>query len=153
VGQNGVLLGEYHLTLDDKGRLSVPSALRHALHELYAPDDAALIVTKFFENCLVIYPKPVWSEIQQQLLELPNDASARAFLRQFCASANVCSLDRQGRLLIPPKLRLYAAIDAEALMIGVVKKLELWSPPRWETYEANEANRFATHEHLRSLRL
>jgi DNA-binding transcriptional regulator/RsmH inhibitor MraZ len=56
-GTNEVLLGEYHLNLDDKGRLSVPASLRNTLHELYAPDDTTLVVTKFFENCLVLYPK------------------------------------------------------------------------------------------------
>jgi MraZ protein len=148
-----VLLGEYRLNLDDKGRLSVPASLRHALHETYAPDDTTLIVTKFFENCLVIYPKAEWLSIQTQLLDLPNDGRARAFMRHFCASANVCTLDRQGRMLIPPKLRQYAEIDTEALMIGVVKKLELWSPQQWEGYEASEAARFDTHERVMALRL
>ncbi len=148
-----MLLGEYHLNLDDKGRLSVPASLRNALHELYAPDDATLVVTKFFENCLVLYPKAEWLTIQTQLLDLPNDGSSRAFVRHFCASANVCTLDRQGRVLIPPKLRQYAEIDVEALMIGMVKKLELWSPGRWEGYEASEASRFDTHEHVMALRL
>jgi MraZ protein len=148
-----VLLGEYHLNLDDKGRLSVPASLRNALHEFYAPDDTTLVVTKFFENCLVLYPKAEWLTIQTQLLDLPNDGTSRAFVRHFCASANVCTLDRQGRVLIPPKLRQYAGIDAEALMIGVVKKLEIWAPHRWEGYAANETPHFDTHEHVTALRL
>ncbi len=148
-----MLLGEYRLTLDDKGRLSVPASLRHALHELYAPDDTTLVVTKFFENCLVLYPKTEWLTIQTQLLDLPNEGSARAFMRQFCASANVCPLDRQGRVLIPPKLRQYADIDSEALMIGMVRKLELWSPRRWEQYESSDGSHFETHERVMELRL
>ena len=148
-----MLLGEYHLNLDDKGRLSVPANVRHALHEFYAPDDTTVVVTKFFENCLVLYPKAEWLTIQKQLLDLPNDSSSRAFVRHFCASANVCTLDRQGRMLIPPKLRQYAEIDGEALMIGMVRKLELWSPRRWEGYEASEASRFDTHARVTELRL
>jgi MraZ protein len=148
-----VLLGEYHLNLDDKGRLSVPAILRNALHESYAPDDTTLVVTRFFENCLVLYPKAEWLTIQTQLLDLPNDSTARAFVRHFCASANVCTLDRQGRVLIPPKLRQYAEIDAEALMIGVVKKLEIWAPHRWEGYAASETPHFDTHERVTALRL
>jgi MraZ protein len=148
-----VLLGEYHLNLDDKGRLSVPASLRTALHEFYAPDDTTLVVTKFFENCLVLYPKAEWLTIQKQLLDLPNDGTSRAFVRHFCASANVCTLDRQGRVLIPPKLRQYAEIDTEALMIGVVKKLEIWAPHRWEGYTASEAPGFDTHERVTALRL
>jgi MraZ protein len=148
-----VLLGKYRLSLDDKGRLSVPAVWRHTLHELYAPNDQTLVVTKYFESCLVVYPKVVWLEIQEQLLELRNDASTRAFLRQFCASASVCNLDRQGRILIPPELRQYAEIDSEALMIGVMRKLELWSPARWAVYDTREGSRFESHTYLMALRL
>ena len=148
-----MLLGEYRLSLDEKGRLSVPAVLRHTLHELYAPHDQTVVLTKYFENCLVVYPKAVWLEIQEQLLALRSDASTRAFLRQFCASANVCNLDRQGRILIPPKLRQYADIDSEALLIGVVRKFELWSPARWEAYDAHESARFEAHTRLMELRL
>jgi MraZ protein len=148
-----VLLGEYRLSLDDKGRLSIPAVLRHTLHDLYAPNDQTLVVTKYFEHCLVIYPQAVWLEIQAQLLDLRNDPGARAFLRQFCASASVCHLDRQGRILIPPKLRQYADIDTEACVIGMMRKLEVWSPARWEAYDAQESGRFDAHARLMELRL
>lgn len=148
-----MLLGEYHLNLDDKGRLSVPAGLRHQLHEMHALPATTVIITKFFEDCLVVYPQVVWASIQEQLLDLPNDPSARAFLRQFCASASVCTLDRQGRILLSPKLRQYAGIEAEVLVIGLVKKLELWSPSRWEAYETREAASFDTHERVTALRL
>ena len=151
---NTGLLGEYRLNLDEKGRLSVPAAWRHALHELYAPDDAKFIVTRFFEDCLVLYPEPEWLTIQQQLLAMPNEPGMRAFLRQFCASANVCNLDRQGRLLIPPRLRQYAAIEHEVLMVGLIKKLELWSPVRWEAYNKCQDGPLDTHhEYLKQLQL
>ena len=148
-----MLLGEYHLNLDDKGRLSVPASLRNALHEFYAPDDTTLVVTKFFENCLVLYPKAEWLTIQTQLLDLPNDGTSRAFVRHFCASANVCTLDRQGRVLIPPKLRQYAEIDAEALMIGVVKKLEIWARIVGKAMQPVKHRAFDTHERVTALRL
>lgn len=149
-----MLLGEYSLNLDDKGRLSVPAGLRHQLRKMYtAPQDETVVITKFFEDCLVVYPQVVWASIQEQLLDLPNDPSSRAFLRHFCASASACSLDRQGRILLSPKLRQYAGIESEVLVIGLVKKLELWSPSRWEAYEARETSRFDTHERVAALRL
>ena len=148
-----MLLGEYTLSLDDKGRLSVPATLRRALRELYAPQETALVVTRFFENCLVVYPQAEWLKIQQQLLDLPNDPAVRAFTRQFCASASPCVLDRQGRLLVPPKLRQYAEIETEVVLIGIIHKLEIWSPRRWETYEAREEGRFNTNTRLMDLRL
>jgi MraZ protein len=154
VGHGSVLLGNYRLSLDDKGRLSIPAALRSGLREQFAPDDTTLILTKYFENCLVIYPKPVWLGIQTQLLNLPNDPPSRDFLRQFCASANVCHLDRQGRILVPAALRQYAGIDGEAMIIGLMRKLEVWSPDRWEdTYDDNQSTQFDTNAHLMNLQL
>jgi MraZ protein len=102
---------------------------------------------------LVIYPRPVWLEIESQLLELPNDPFSRAFVRRFCASANVCSLDRQGRILVSAALRQYAGIDSEVLLIGMMKKMELWSPARWEAYESSMDAQFDTNVQLMGLRL
>jgi MraZ protein len=147
-----LLVGSYHLSLDDKGRLSVPAVLRHTLRDLYAPDDTTLIVTKYFEDCLAVYPKAVWLDIEAQLRTLSNDPQSRAFKRQLCASASMCNLDRQGRLLIPPKLRQYAGIDGEVLVLGVSQKLELWSPSRWEAYDA-ENSRFDNHARYTELQL
>ena len=148
-----MLLGEYYLSLDDKGRLSIPATLRRTLREIYAPHETTLVVTRFFENCLVVYPQPEWVVIQQRLLELPNEPSLRAFTRQLCASANPCTLDRQGRLLVPPKLRRYAEIETDVVVLGVMRKLEVWSPRRWEAYEAQERGRFDSNPHLMDLPL
>lgn len=148
-----MFLGQYHLSVDDKGRVSVPAGIRHTLHELYAPHDTTLVVTKFFEHCLVLYPQTEWLAVQEQVATLPNDESCRAFQRLFYASAHLCPLDRQGRLLIPPKLRDYAAIETEACLVGLRQKLELWSPQRWEGYEAREMPRFDTNDHVKALRL
>lgn len=148
-----MLLGEYQVSLDDKGRLSVPAVLRTSLRDLHAPEDGTLVVTRYFEHCLVAYPRPVWRDIEGQLNELPNDPPSRAFLRQFCASATVCHLDRHGRMLVPAKLRQYAGLASEALVIGVIRKLELWSPERWGTYETSADDQFDTNPNLMGLRL
>lgn len=149
-----MLVGEYDLSLDEKGRLSVPAGLRHILHELYGPDDGSLLfITRYFESCLVVYPKPVWMDIQEQVNELPNDAKSRSFTRSFYSSASMLNLDRQGRMLIPQKLRQCAGIGAEAHMVGVGRKLELWSPTRWEAYEVNQPTDFESHEQIAALKL
>ena len=62
-----MLLGEYHLSLDRAGCLCLPSSIRHALRELYAPDDTALILTTFFEGCLVCYPVVEWYKAPERL--------------------------------------------------------------------------------------
>jgi MraZ protein len=70
-----------------------------------------------------------------------------------CASASICNLDRQGRILLSPKLRQYAAIDSEVLMIGMIWKLEVWAPERWEAYENDESSGFDKHAFTEELRL
>ena len=147
------LLGEYPLSLDDKGRPSVPSALRASLRDLYAPEDDALVVTKYFEDCLVIYPLPIWRDISTQLFDLPNDPTSRAFRRHFFASATECRLDRQGRILVPAKLRQYAGLTSEALLIGMIRNLELWSPERWNDYEDSANAQFDNNSSLMGLKL
>ena len=78
-----MLVGEYDLSLDEKGRLSVPAGLRHILQELYGSEGGnTLFITRYFENCLVVYPKPVWMDIQEQVNELPNDAKSPLFYTQ-----------------------------------------------------------------------
>jgi MraZ protein len=149
-----VLVGEYDLSLDGKGRLSVPAGLRHILRELYGPEEGnSLFITKYFENCLVVYPKLVWADIQEQVNNLPNDAKSRSFIRSFFSSASVSTLDRQGRILVPQKLRQSAGIGSEAHLMGVGRKLELWSPTRWEAYEANQPTDFELHEQIAALKL
>ena len=149
-----MLVGEYDLSLDEKGRLSVPAGLRHTLQTLYGAEGGnTLFITRYFENCLVVYPKAVWMEIQEQVFALPNDAKSRSFTRSFYSSASMLNLDRQGRMLIPQKLRQCAGIGAEAHMVGVGKKLELWSPTRWEAYEASQPTDFESHEQIAALKL
>ncbi len=136
-----MLAGQKRLVLDDKGRLSVPASWRHALHELYAPNDQPLVVMKGFDRCLAVYPKAVWLNVQEQLLALPNDANTRAFIRHFCASASVCNLDRPGRILIPPDLRQYAGIESEVVMVALMNRFEVWSAEHWDVEEAKNGNR------------
>ena len=128
-----MLLGEYRLSLDDEGRLSLPASVRQTLREMYAPDEDTLVITRFFEGCLVLYPRAEWLRALEQL---QGDGAPRALLRSFRASAEVLTLDRQGRVCIPPAFRRYAEIDKEVFLVGMVRKLELWASHRWDTLEA-----------------
>jgi MraZ protein len=100
-----------------------------------------------------VYPKPVWVDIQEQVNDLPNDAKSRSFTRSFYSSAAMLNLDRQGRMLIPQKLRQCAGIGSDVHMVGVGRKLELWSPTRWEAYEASQPTDFESHEKIAALKL
>jgi MraZ protein len=124
-----MLLGEYHLRLEGAGWLPIPAGIRNALHEIYAPDDTTLIVTTFFDWCLVCYPVAEWYKAPERLRRM---GATPQEIRDFLRSSARCSLDTEGRLYLPHLFCEHAAITRDALIIGVVIKLELWSPNEWE---------------------
>lgn len=129
-----MFMGEYHHTIDDKGRLIVPTKLRDDLGQNF-------IVTRGLEGCLFVYPKNEWDKIINKYKELPDTKDRRYFMRIFLSGATVCDLDKQGRINIPMPLMQYSNLVKECLIIGVDERLEIWSKESWEKFiEANEAN-------------
>jgi MraZ protein len=121
-----VFSGRYEYTIDDKGRLSIPSRFREILS---ANHEAKLFVTNL-DGCLVAYPDKEWARLQEQLASAPGK-EARNFLRFFYAGVSECTFDRLGRILIPPSLRNYAGIKKNVVIVGMNKKLEIWAEDAW----------------------
>ncbi len=91
--------GEYRHSVDDKGRLAVPSRFRAQL-------DAGLVVSRWLDDCLAIHTREGWDALAAKVAELPiTDANARRFSRFIFAGATESTLDGQGRVLIPGYLR------------------------------------------------
>lgn len=123
-----MLIGEYQHSLDTKGRLIIPSKLRDSLGESF-------ILTRGLDNCLFVYPKEEWNIIEAKLKSLPlTNKDARGFVRFFFSGATECNLDKQGRILIPLKLREYSKIEKEAILIGVGTRMEIWGQEEWDSY-------------------
>ncbi len=123
-----MFIGEYQHTLDTKGRVIIPSKFREDLGYEF-------VMTKGLDGCLFVYPKAEWAILENKLKTLPlTNKSARTFIRFFFAGASECTLDRQGRVLIPSNLRDYAELEKEAILIGVSTRLEIWSKDNWENY-------------------
>ena len=121
-------MGEYHHTLDAKGRLIVPARFREGLGDTF-------IVTRGLDHCLFAYPMSEWRDIEEKLRSLPlTKADARSFVRFFFSGAVECELDKQGRIMLPMNLREYAGIDKDAVVIGVASRIEIWSKEKWESY-------------------
>lgn len=121
--------GRYENTIDQKGRILVPSKFRELLSSNY---DEKLIITNF-DECLWAYPFKEWQEIEEKVSKLPQfKPEVRALQRVFISAATECPLDKQGRVLIPPPLREYAAIERDVVFVGMVKRIEIWSKDRWE---------------------
>ena len=126
-----MLIGEYHQNLDAKGRINVPAKFREDLGESF-------VVSKGLDNCVYIYPKEEWKRFEQELCSV-QPTQRRMLHRFFFSGAEECSTDSQGRVVIPPKIREYAGLTKEIVVIGVSDKAEIWDRGRWEEYMANPA--------------
>ncbi|MDE2504529.1 MAG: division/cell wall cluster transcriptional repressor MraZ [Burkholderiales bacterium] len=133
------------LTLDAKGRLTVPSRWRDAL---MASVQGQLVVAKGADGCLGLYPMPVWEQVEAHILALPSEHDA--WRRFFIGSATEVDIDSASRVLIPPELRTWAKLDREVKFMGVGAYFELWDVARYAEREA-EAVAVGRPDVLRSL--
>ena len=123
-----MFLGEYAHTIDDKGRLTIPSKYRQYLA-------AGLVVTRGLDRCIAAYPMEAWKTLAEKILALPSTPKpSREYSRLIFSAASDLQPDRQGRILIPTVLYSYAEIETEAILIGRYDTFEIWSPKRWAEY-------------------
>jgi len=125
-----MFMGEYHHSIDSKGRIIIPSKVRDDLGENF-------IVTRGLDGCLFLYPKNEWDRIITKYKELPDTKDKRQFMRIFLSGATICEYDKQGRINIPNPLIEFAKLEKDCIIIGVDEKLEIWSKQRWEEFIAN----------------
>ncbi|MGM0873556.1 MAG: division/cell wall cluster transcriptional repressor MraZ [Bacillota bacterium] len=131
-----MFMGEYHHTIDLKGRMIVPSKFRDGLGETF-------VITRGLDQCLFGYPMSEWKLIEEKLKALPlTKKDARAFTRFFFSGATECELDKQGRVNIASPLLQYAKLEKECVVIGVSNRIELWSKSIWENYVAEQEDSF-----------
>lgn len=135
-GKEVMFRGWHDHTIDHKGRISIPSKFRETLEDHFSPQ---LVIT-FFEKCLVAYPQEEWQHLERKVSSLPQlKPQVRHFERYFISGAIHCEVDKQGRILIPPILREYAEIEKDVVFVGMLKKIEIWSKPKWkEAFEESK---------------
>jgi len=132
-------IGEYTKSVDVKGRISIPAPFRKALNP-EASD--TFVVSKGYEGCLAVRALDEWNRFTDGLRSLSSDErKTRLYLRSVVAQAAEGKLDGQGRVMIPRKLLEHAAVTHQAVVIGVLDKIEIWNPDRYEEYmkDADEA--------------
>ena len=121
--------GVSHLVLDNKGRLAIPAKHRDALS---SHGDGHLILTADPGHCLLLYPLLAWEPIEQRLMALSSfNEKIRALQRLVVGHADDVVLDGAGRILVPPALRQYAALDKRVVLVGQGNKFELWDEAKW----------------------
>ena len=118
--------GEYYNSLDQKNRLNIPAKFRKVLDPV---NDRMFVITRGFDQCLVLYPLEDWSQVEAQLRKLSSiRGKHRSFVRSITRYAIAVQYDGQGRIQIPDILLSYSDIQKEVTVIGMINKVELWDP-------------------------
>ena len=126
-----VFQGTSALSLDGKGRISVPARHRDALAALSGNQ---LTLTQHPVGCLLVFPRPAWEGFRAQLMGLPMEADG--WRRFFVGSAVDIEIDSAARVLVPPELRAMAGLDKDVLLLGTGQRLELWDATRYAAHQA-----------------
>lgn len=138
-----MLMGEYHHSIDEKGRLIIPAKFRSELGDKF-------IITRGLEKCLFVYSINEWDKIVKKINTLPfTKKNVRAFERSFIGGATLNDFDKQGRISITSPLVHYANLNHDCVIIGVNERLEIWSKKDFEEYfKANEESLSEIAENL-----
>ena len=125
------MTGQYQHTVDAKGRLFIPAKLREELGETF-------YVTMGMDGCLSVYSDESWAKFTEKFESLPYTRTKA--MRPLFANAAKCEPDAQGRILLPAKLRAYAGLQKDVVVIGVSNRAEIWDAEKWYAVEAAELN-------------
>jgi len=116
-----MFIGRHCAAVDPKGRIHLPAKIRDALEKFGGP-----LVLTISDRCLAGYPKNLWLEKYEAIEREPYTPEKGDLLRAITENAEELEL-KNGRILIPSWLRRFAGIDKEAIIVGRIKKLEIWS--------------------------
>ena len=118
------------MTLDGKGRVTVPSRYRDVLMSAV---EGQLVVSKSHVRCLSLFPRPVWEQFENRLNTLP--ASADGLRRLYIGSATEVAIDASSRVLLPPELRAWAGLEREVVFMGLGNRFEIWDKAGYDAHE------------------
>jgi len=128
--------------MDEKGRVSLPSAFRKEA------EGERFILLQWEKPYLTLFPEKVWEEVQARLLEFRRkDPAAWNHVREITSNAVEVSPDKQGRILIPAWLQEAASLDGTVLLNGNIDRVELWDPERYRAAMVDRAEDFQRFAH------
>lgn len=142
------LLGEHDVTLDAKGRLLLPAALKKQLGD-GALKQGFVINRDVFRPCLVLYPLPEWERIGQMLRRLNRFMEKNMeFIRRFTSGATPLALDGNGRLLLPYALVSDPKLGKDIKLLGLGDRIEIWSTDKYATMRRERVDLTALAEEV-----
>lgn len=125
-----MFFGEYYNKIDEKGRLRMPPKLKDELGN-------KCLVTRGGSGCLFVFSAKTIERLEEKLNAIPlSDIEAQKSLRMLFSASFMIEEDNQGRYLIPPKLREFASLGGEAVIIGAGTRIEIWDSEKWDAYNS-----------------
>ncbi len=132
--------GHFEHAVDDKGRVAIPARFREALTGL---QDERLIVAKGLpldgRRWLDVYPLAAWRQVEKKMLAKRRfDRRARVVRNFLVSGSHECTLDGQGRILVPPLLREYVGLSKDVMFTGEIDTFRIWDKEAWERAYAED---------------
>lgn len=133
-----MFMGEYHPTLDEKGRIAIPIKLRRAFGENAIIN--RLVLTYGFDTCIMAFREEEWGRfVREKLVPLPqSNPTNRNWVRHLMGGAREQELDRQGRIIIPASHLEFAGIKNEVTILGLNDRIEIWATETYERYRPDQ---------------
>jgi MraZ protein len=129
--------GEFGVTIEDTGRIALPKRIRDVL------DNDKIVITKGLDTCLWLYATQEWEKLENQIVDATNPFydEDRALWQRIIGPNHVIDIDKQGRIIIPPPLRIFAGLNKDCIVLGQHHYIEIWSEGRYQAHlEASEEN-------------
>lgn len=135
-------VGQYEHQMDEKGRVSLPSAFRRE------SDSGRFVLLQWEEPYLTLFPASKWVSVQERLLEYRrNDPRAWNQVRLIVSNAVEVSPDKQGRILVPSGLQDAAGLSGTVLLSGNIDRVELWNPSTYAEAVQQDAGNLEQFAH------
>lgn len=128
-------IGQYEHQMDEKGRVSLPSAFRKEA------EGDRFVLLQWEKPYLTLFPISKWEEVQERLLEYRrNDTEGWNHVRAVVSGAVEVSSDKQGRILVPASLQQAAELSGPVLLVGNIDRVELWRPETYRSVQESAGN-------------
>ena len=123
--------GKHYKSLDVKGRLIIPAPFREILSSNHS--SKLIITNEVFDKCLCAYAVDEWQQLIDRVSQLPQTSDAvKYYMRRVIGSAVECEIDKQGRVLVAPALRVDSGLNGEVVLLGLGNRIEIWDKTELE---------------------
>ena len=139
--QSDVFTGQHHLSIDEKGRLAIPARFRQHLSERCG---GQLVITRGPNPCLEIFPAPEFTRLVEDIENMEDRIAAEDVKAIMVGFATETVMDKQGRVLLPPSLRKCVKLDGSAVLMGQVRRFDLWPQAEWDARFGDGSTLFAS---------